>query len=65
MVNFVKQKDISPASYVYYNYRAASFNDRDTTGRQRYQYGIHVEREDLASVDDATDLRGYFKVLAQ
>lgn len=65
VVNFVKAKNITPASFVYYNYRDVSFNDRDNAGQQKYQYGVHLERDELKDVNTAADLEKYFQVLGQ
>lgn len=65
VVNFVKSKKTLPASYAYYNYRDKSFNKKDKDGKQKYQYGIHLEREELDDINSAIDLKKFFVVLGQ
>ena len=63
IINFVKAKGINPASYVYYNYKDISFDGRDGADQSKYQYGIHVERDSIRSIETTADLVQYFKEL--
>lgn len=44
-------------------YRDYSFEDKDKTEQQLYQYGISVENDNLRKLHTASDLNEYFKKL--
>lgn len=62
VVKFVKEKGINISS-VRYSYRDSSFTEKNRAGEQRYQYSIHVERDELEAIATPADLKKYFETI--
>lgn len=62
VVDFVKAQGAGILS-VNYGYRDASFTEKNSSGQQKYQYRIKLEREALQKVNSSSDLKHYFEVI--
>lgn len=60
VVNYVKNKGAGTSS-AYYFYKENSYLEVDNTGRQRYQFGIGFESDNLKNIETIDDLKAYFE----
>lgn len=62
LVDFVKAQGAGIPS-VNYGYRDASFTDKNSSGQQKYQYRIKLEREALQKVNSSSDLKQHLAAI--